>query len=213
MADPRLVVFDLGRVLVRLCDGWGHACRLAGFEEPRGWPEPDGAAQARFRQLIHDFDMGRIDLPAFAAAVGPMRGLTAEQVVALNNAYLLGPFEGAGELIDEIHAAGHATACLSNTNANHWEILTDVASGHGAVLAKLGRRFASHLVGVRKPDAGIYEHLEREAGVAPSRIVFFDDMAENVEAARGRGWAAYLVEVCENPIPMIRARLIEERVL
>ena len=35
MSSPiRLVCFDLGRVLIRICDGWREACGAAGVEAP-----------------------------------------------------------------------------------------------------------------------------------------------------------------------------------
>jgi putative hydrolase of the HAD superfamily len=209
----RLVVFDLGRVLVRICDNWQHACSIAGFEVGGEWPAVGSETRAKIDRVIHDYDCGQIDLQTFARLAGAYRGLSAEQVVAINRAYLLGPFDGAGALIDDLHAAGHETACLSNTNASHWAMLTDGSNALGAVLARLRHRFASHLVRARKPDAGIYEHLERETGARAERIVFFDDLADNVEAARRRGWTAHVVPVGENPIPGIRRVLREAGVL
>jgi HAD superfamily hydrolase (TIGR01509 family) len=209
----RLVVFDLGRVLVRICDSWRHACEVVGIEIAGDWTVLDAPAQARLTSVIHDFDTGRIDLSTFATQAAPFRGLTPDQVIAISDGFLLGPYPGAGELLDDLHTAGHATACLSNTNANHWRRLIDRTDEHGLVLSRLHHRFASHLLGIRKPDPSIYEHVERNTGAIPSRIIFFDDMAENIAAAQQRGWSAHLVELGQNPIPAIRQRLAEEGVL
>ena len=206
MSGQRLVVFDLGRVLIRICNNWQHGCDVAGVARPELRP-PDPDAQARQQEAIRLFDTGRIDLAEFARRYAPGHGLTAEQVVRIQNAYLLGPFAGALELIDDLHAAGHATACLSNTNANHWRLMTDPANDHAAIVSRLRMRFGSHLLGTRKPDPEIYAHVERESRTPPQSIVFFDDMAENVAAARQRGWTAHVVEICDNPIPAIREQL------
>ncbi|HEY7116311.1 MAG TPA: HAD-IA family hydrolase [Tepidisphaeraceae bacterium] len=207
----QLVVFDLGRVLVRICDNWKHACEVAGVPiPPRDMDEP---TRARMMALVVESECGRLDQHAMAHAAAPVLGIRPEHFLALSDAYLLGPFAGAGELIDDLHTAGHATACLSNTNASHWRMMTDPANPHGPVLARLGHRFASHLVGARKPDARIYAHVERTTGVAPDLITFFDDVAENIAAAQSRGWTAHLVGKCENPIPAIRARLRSEGLL
>ncbi|MFD8593097.1 HAD family hydrolase [Streptomyces sp. NPDC059637] len=45
-------------------------------------------------------------------------------------------------------------------------------------------------VGARKPDEEIFRRAEKEAGVAPGDCVLVDDLAENCEAARRRGWRA-----------------------
>jgi putative hydrolase of the HAD superfamily len=57
--------------------------------------------------------------------------------------------------------------------------------------------FASHLIGLRKPDARVYHHVATELGVEPSDLVFFDDNAANVEAALGLGMQAWRVEGIE----------------
>ena len=41
-----------------------------------------------------------------------------------------------------------------------------------------------------KPDAGIYAHAEKLAGVDPREIYFTDDREDNVQAALDRGWQA-----------------------
>jgi putative hydrolase of the HAD superfamily len=43
---------------------------------------------------------------------------------------------------------------------------------------------------MRKPNAEAYDHVVAAIGVAPQRIVFFDDLAENIAAARERGLQA-----------------------
>jgi putative hydrolase of the HAD superfamily len=45
-------------------------------------------------------------------------------------------------------------------------------------------------MGLRKPEAAAYDHVVKAIGVPASRIVFFDDVAENIEGARARGLAA-----------------------
>ena len=52
--------------------------------------------------------------------------------------------------------------------------------------------FASYVVGHRKPDPAYYAEVTRQLGLPPQHIVFWDDSAENVQAARAAGWSAYL---------------------
>ena len=208
----KIVVFDLGRVLLRICDSWQHACEVVGITGV-DWRELNRAEQSQLDQVIHAFDTGDLDLATFAARAGKLRGLTPQQVIALSNGYPRGPFPGAGELLDDLRAAGHTTACLSNTNANHWRILADPNDPHGKVLHKLHHRFASHLMRVRKPDPAIYAQVEKELGASGDRIIFFDDRPENIAAAKARGWSGFVVPVVPNPIPTIRAHLQESGVL
>ena len=53
-----------------------------------------------------------------------------------------------------------------------------------------GTVVSGHL-GILKPEPGIYETLETRTGVAPSRILFTDDRADNIAAAEARGWQVH----------------------
>jgi putative hydrolase of the HAD superfamily len=47
----------------------------------------------------------------------------------------------------------------------------------------------SHRLGIAKPDPAIYAHAAEGLGTPPERILFIDDRAENIEAARRAGMA------------------------
>lgn len=206
-----LVCFDLGRVLIRICDGWGHACEAAKIAARSAELSPE--AEAAMHGIVARNEVGGSDLATFCREAAPHLGLTAADVEAICNAYLREPFEGGAELIDELESAGVATACLSNTNANHWRMITTPGSPHYLAVDRMSHRFASHLVRARKPDVAIYEHVERESGVRPERIAFFDDLLANVEAARARGWKAHVITPGESPIEQARRWLVRYDVL
>src|SRR5687767_755986 len=111
-AAPSLVIFDLGRVLIRLCDGFEHACAVAGVTVPTGLPALTDAEKARAEELAGLVDSGRIDLATYARDIAPLRRLRPDDVLKLQDIFLRGPFPGATELLDELHAAGIKTACL-----------------------------------------------------------------------------------------------------
>jgi len=48
--------------------------------------------------------------------------------------------------------------------------------------------FYSHIIGMRKPDDIIYNHVIDTLKVQPSDILFIDDLPENIEAAKKHGW-------------------------
>ena len=50
--------------------------------------------------------------------------------------------------------------------------------------------FYSHLIGMRKPDVEIYQHVTENLGVEKSNILFIDDMQQNIDAAINYGWKA-----------------------
>ena len=50
------------------------------------------------------------------------------------------------------------------------------------------------MMGVTKPDPRIYEMVERDCGIAPDRLLFTDDRADNITAAARRGWHTHQFE-------------------
>jgi FMN phosphatase YigB (HAD superfamily) len=203
--SPSLVVFDLGRVLMRICDGWQHACVQAGVPVPEA--EMSDPAKAALHDAVVRSEVGELDLAGFCECAAPHLGLSAEHVRRISDVYLVGPYPGATELIDALNAAGVQTACLSNTNVNHWRIMNDPSHGCFLPLGRLTHRFASQLIGLRKPDPRIYEHVERTARVEPRRIQFFDDLPENIVVAQQRGWNAQQIGVDADPIAQARQNL------
>jgi FMN phosphatase YigB (HAD superfamily) len=76
---------------------------------------------------------------------------------------------------------------FTNTNATHQAAW---AARFPAVVNSLDRIFASHEIGYRKPERRAFEHIARELGVPIGSLLFFDDLAENVEGARAAGLQA-----------------------
>jgi len=202
-----LVCFDLGRVLVRICDDWRHACAVAGLTVPEA--TFDAATGRRLHDFVCQVEVGAIDHDGFCRGVAPLLGLTPRDVSALSDAYTLGTYPGAIEVLDSLRRLGVPTACLSNTNENHWQILAD-PSGHSYFpFDHLNHAFASHLLRLRKPDDAIYEHVERTTGARGDAVVFFDDVPENVDAAARRGWRVVRIDpLPDDPIPQVRAALL-----
>jgi putative hydrolase of the HAD superfamily len=201
----QLIVFDLGQVLVRVCDGWEDACRRVGIAPDR--VQLSHRESAQMSEIVHRWDSGLIDLDQFAREVAPLRGLSALDVVRIHQAYLLGPFPGAVELVDELNDAGFQTACLSNTNAGHWKLMQTPGDPNFFPLDRLTFRFASHLVGTCKPDEKLFRHLEAHTQASGSKIIFFDDRSENVDAAKRIGWQAYRIEIDGDPVKQVRQHL------
>jgi 2-haloacid dehalogenase len=80
---------------------------------------------------------------------------------------------------------------------------------HYPFLQEFDRAFVSGHMALAKPDAAIYEAVEREGGVAPGALLFADDRPENIEAAQARGWQTHLFEGPEG----LAARLVSEGLL
>ena len=205
----RLVCFDLGGVLVRIARGWEDACRRAGV----ALPHVDPGVWARHHDLMLRYETGEIDEAAyFCEAPGVIGGgVNVDAIARVFDAWLLGMYPGAAELIDELNARGVTTACLSNTNPRHWNTLWRLEDY--TPLRRLRHRLASHELRVMKPNERAYRHAENVTGFRGEQVLFFDDRRENIEAARAARWRAELVDRAEDAVPQIREYLVAHGVL
>jgi len=195
---PSVICFDIGGVLVGHCRSWLEGCRRAGV--PAREPEwlRSQAAIARRRAVVQTYQRGQCTTAEYYADLAAaLSGLyTVEEVASVHRAWLLEEYPGVEQLVRELNADPRVTtACLSNTNAAHWEQLVpaDGRSRFPSCVA-LQVRLASHRLGASKPDAEVFDIAQKRLGVAPREILFFDDGPANVEAALQAGWHAALVD-------------------
>lgn len=200
----QLVCFDWGGVILKHCRSWREGCAAAGLpvREPVENGKPLDAAeyvQIR-RKLTQDFQRGLITqeefFPALAAANDHL--YTHDELVRIHDAWLLDEYPGIQDVIQRLCSRQDVeTALLSNTNEAHWARHIPKSDGTQADYPTAGllkHRHASHLLGLAKPDAAIYEAFEREVGVRGASILFFDDLAENIEQAQRLGWTCVHVD-------------------
>ena len=79
---------------------------------------------------------------------------------------------------------------FSNTNVAHrryWQVR------YTSLLEPFSQIFCSCDLGARKPSPTAFLEVGRRIGIAPDRIAFFDDSAENVHGAREAGLIAHEV--------------------
>ncbi|MFG0330921.1 MAG: HAD-IA family hydrolase [Phycisphaerales bacterium] len=210
-----LVCFDLGGVLVRICRSWEEGCAAAAL--PVRESSDDENLKRLRRETTRRLTIGAIELDEWASEVA--RSLnncySPDEIVRIHHAWMSGEYEGVGAVIDRIHAVEIPTACLSNTNEAHWKRLKPANGDHPEFpsVVKLQRHFASHEMRLAKPDAEIYESFQNAVGIEPKRILFFDDLAENVEAARAAGWRARQIDHAGDTAAQIEESLIEHGVI
>jgi len=196
----QLVCFDLGGVLVRIARNWEDACQRAGVE----MPHTTAAHWERHRALMLRYETGEVDDAGYLKEAPDCVGGTVapEQILRVFDAWLLGMYPGAPELLDELAARGVKTACLSNTNARHWDLLSQRDAYRP--LRRLDFRLASHQLRVMKPDERAYRRAEEATGFWGEQVLFFDDKPENVAAARAVNWKAEVVDRADDAVPQIR---------
>lgn len=203
-----LVCFDWGGVILRHCRSWEEACKVGGLEMRPAVMAPELLHMRRI--ATRAFQAGRIGADEFYDMLTHATGglYSREECIRLHNAWLLDEYEGMSTVVDEIHARGIATALLSNTNESHWR-RGFPASGRAdyPTAGKLRHAHASHLLGFAKPEIEIYRAFERAVGVSGEAIVFFDDLDENLAAAKQLGWQTVLVDHTGDTARQVRGAL------
>jgi len=211
----RSVCFDLGGVIVRICHSFVEAAAAGGLphlDDP-SLTEPD--AIARRRELILAHQVGAMTFDEYcngmSAAVGGR--YAPAQVRALHAAWLIEEYPGVLELLTELRAEPELrVACLSNTNDGHWDQMHD-NPGSFRAFSQLELRLASHLLRLAKPDPAIYQAALTELGCAPGEVLFFDDLPENIAAAREAGWHAERIDPLGDTAAQMRGHLRAHGVL
>ncbi|GJM19724.1 MAG: haloacid dehalogenase [Phycisphaeraceae bacterium] len=209
-APVRLVCFDWGGVILRICRGFSEGLTAAGLDVRPGADDAD-MYHVR-REASMRYQIGDIDEEAFfAEIVSTLNGAyTTEEIALVHDAWLIGEYEGVAELVAELHDGGRVrTGMLSNTNARHWARRERDFPTAGT----LHHQHASHLLRSAKPNAETYRAFERESGVPAAEILFFDDLPENIDAARAAGWRGVVIDHTGDTAAQMRAALTAAGVL
>lgn len=202
----RVVCFDVGGVMIRICYRWIDAARGAGIPFPAD-QDPEAALHA-FPEF-EEYQAGLCDEDRYFEGLSRFfGGVSREKAVELHNRVMIEPYPGVDQLVADLQAAGILTACLSNTNDPHWRAM--VESGRFPANERLDLRMASHEVQLQKPSREIFDLFAAKAGAMPTEILLFDDLGPNVEAARAAGWEAVLVDPTGDPAAQMR-RELEDR--
>jgi putative hydrolase of the HAD superfamily len=184
MKPADALLFDLGGVVVgldwdRAFQRWGRASHvppealaaLYSFDEPYERHERGEIGEADYYAALRR--SLAIDIPDadFQAGWGAIFTEPVHETVALLE-----------KLRDRV-----PLYAFSNSNAAHQAVWGRKFAG---ALANFRRVFVSSEMGLRKPERESFDHIAREIGVAPSRILFFDDSLANVEGAKSAGLQA-----------------------
>lgn len=181
------LLFDLGGVLIeidfeRVFTHWAQYSRL-GQDEIRARFSVDTAYQRHER--------GEMDGVAYFAHLRRRLLLDASdaEIAAGWNAVFVGRIHQTLDLIGQLHGS-LPCFCFTNTNRTHQAAWSRDYPELDLLFEQV---FVSSELGMRKPERQAFEAVAQRIGVAPSGILFFDDLAQNVEGARAVGMQAVRV--------------------
>jgi putative hydrolase of the HAD superfamily len=183
------IVFDFAGVLLR----W-QPQQLVQRELPQH--ATDDATARRLVQDIFqgyagdwaDFDRGLLEVPELVRRIAVRTGLPAQAVRAIVDAVPveLQPIPETVALLRRLHAEGRRLHFLSNMPAPYADHLE---RAHDFVDCFESGVFSARVRQI-KPEPGIFDTAVRLFGAAPAELLFIDDIADNVQAARTAGWQA-----------------------
>ena len=191
--DADFLIFDLGNVIIDI-DYQGSISRIKQELPESMHPKVDVFYLTDFHK---DYEKGMMDSAQFRAEVRAYFEVEWEdqKVDFLWNS-LLGKIPAARlELIKKLRQ-NFQVGVLSNTNLIHILGVNEILNAdHGIANFDpiFDWVFLSHEMGLAKPSLEIYERLVNELHTTPERVVFFDDLEANVQAARNYGIQAIQV--------------------
>jgi putative hydrolase of the HAD superfamily len=180
-------VFDFGRVVFR----WEPEALLRELLPQRA---VDSHSAAHWAALVFqgyggdwgDFDRGTVTPEVLVQRIAARTGLRPEEVqrVVEGAPRALLPLPDTVALLQRLHAAGRRLYYLSNMPA---PMARHLQAQH-AFLGLFADGLFSSDVGHNKPEPAIYEAAATRFGHPVQELVFLDDHAPNIEAARVLGW-------------------------
>jgi putative hydrolase of the HAD superfamily len=186
------LLFDLGRVVLDIDFKRAMAC----WARHGGCDISDITARFSGGEAIRQYESGKIDDAAYFAHLRKMLGvdITDAQLLEGWNAIFVGEMPGIAPLLARA-AKRLPLYALSNTNPPH---IAHFSRVHADLLGHFRKLYLSSTIGLLKPDRAAYDHVVKAIGAPAPRIVFFDDLAENIQGARAYGLSAVHVKSSED---------------
>ena len=162
--------------------------------------EPIGEVRATLKSIMKSdiyaqYETGQISTEdQFYETVGQQLGVDATHIrTTFQNARASLQVNGQlVELIRELKQTTEITVyALSNIPQSDIEYLQ---REHPSAMDIFDQVFASGFVGLRKPDLGFFKMVTEKSRLLPERMIFVDDKAENVDAARKVGFCGIRFE-------------------
>lgn len=175
------LLFDLGRVVI----DFDVERTVAAWAERAGCKPAEMLARFVRDETFWRYETGLISDEEFFALLRKSLDVTLSdaELLAGWNATFIGEMPGIAPLLTR--AAGRLPLyAFSNTNTAH---VAHFSQHYAEVLSHFREIFLSSTIKLRKPHADAYQHVISAIGVPAERIVFFDDLKENIDGARACG--------------------------
>jgi 2-haloacid dehalogenase len=179
------VVFDVGRVLVQWDLRILFAKLIADPAQLEWFVTNVVTEQWHFQ---HDEGRPLAEMVAERSAEFPHYAPLIEAYASRFNETIPGPVPGSMELVEALAATGVPLFAITNFGAEFWAGFRPTQP----VFDHFGDIVVSGVEKIAKPDPAIYALAAKRFGHAPGAMLFIDDNAANIAAARACGWQGHL---------------------
>jgi HAD superfamily hydrolase (TIGR01509 family) len=185
-----VIVFDLGKVLVDF--DYSIGARKIAARSTKQLPDLHGFIGNS--EILARFETGLLSRQQFFDEMRNLTGFIGDLDEFVG--YFADIFLEIPPMI-QLHAGlqqrGFKTFIFSNTN----DIAVQHIRHNFPFFANFDDYIFSYQVGSMKPEAKIYEAMEKMCGKRGAEIIYIDDRPENIEAGKARGWQTVLHETPE----------------
>jgi len=178
------VVFDVGRVLVEW-DMRGLFARLIDDPARLDWFMANVVTEAW--HFEHDAGRDLDEMVAARKAEFPGHDALLDAYATRFGETIPGNVPGSHDIVRELAARGVPLFAITNFASTFWR---DYRAGE-PLFDLFGDIVVSGDEKIAKPDARIFELAAGRFGHAPSAMLFIDDNAANIAAARALGWQVH----------------------
>jgi putative hydrolase of the HAD superfamily len=180
------VIFDLGGVIIHI----DYAATIHAFENLGHSDFHTLYSQAQQSGLFDELETGKISGQRFVNDLLPYLkiGTSPNKVVAAWNALIGAVPKERIELLQKVREK-YPTFLLSNTNELHMQAVLRSwnACSNQPMSDFFDHIYLSHEIGMRKPNAEIFEFVCRENHLNPAETLFIDDSIQHIEGAKSCG--------------------------
>lgn len=193
--NPKNIILDLGGVLLNL----DYQKTIDAFIQLGIKDFDELYTQLSQEHLFDEYEKGNINCQDFINGLKNYlpSEVTEQEIIDAWNAMLLDFPKERIELLEKLNSM-YNLVLLSNTNKIHVEAFLKILeqeNGHKSLDPFFNTVYYSCDMGMRKPDAEIFEKVCELEGFLPEETIFIDDSPQHVEGAKSIGINAFYLDV------------------
>jgi 2-haloacid dehalogenase len=184
MSELKAVVFDVGNILIRWDPDQMLKTYFSNDKDYAGFLE-----STRLMWVNLEFDAGR----PFADGIAELAGKFPQYESALRafdarwSECVLHAIDDNVATLTALKKSGHTVHAITNFAREKF----DIARVRFPFLNDFGHTLVSGDIGLVKPDYRIYHRFVRDVGLKPQELIFVDDSAVNIAAAKSVGYQVF----------------------